>query len=149
MLALMCQVAGQRYAVNACAVAQVVPRVQLEAVAGAPAWLAGLCVCRGQVVPVVDLSQLITEHPCARRWSNRVLLLTVPLGQDSRLCGLLVESATTTTLPVAGTYRDAAQFSPWGKVLLDEQGIYQLLDLGRLFSRERLDRLFPAAMEQA
>src|SRR6267378_2018758 len=112
MLALMCHAGGQRYAVDACTVAQVVPRVQLEALAGAPEWLAGLCVCRGQVVPVVDLSRLIADHPCPRRWSNRVLLLPVPLGQDSRLCGLLVESATTATLPAAGTDREA-QLSSW------------------------------------
>ena len=149
MLVLMCQAAGQRYAVDARAVAQVVPRVWLEAVAGAPEWLAGLCVCRGQVVPVVDLCRLIAERPCPRRWSNRVLLLPVPLGESSRLCGLLVESATTATLPVAGADADATRVSPWGQVLLDEQGVYQLLDLRRLFSRERLDRLFPAATEQA
>src|SRR5947199_7329918 len=98
MLVLMCQAAGQRYAVDARAVAQVVPRVQLEAVAGGPEWLAGLCVCRGQVVPVVDLCRLIADRPCPRRWSNRVLLVPVAVGQASRPCGLLVESATTATL---------------------------------------------------
>src|SRR5439155_26748169 len=131
-----CQAGGQRYGVDAGAVAQVVPRVQLEAVAGVPEWLAGLCVCRGQVVPVVDLGRLIADNPCPRRWSNRVLLLSVPLRQSSRLCGLLVESATTATL--AGTDGDATRLSPWGNVLLDEQGVYQLLDLHQLFSRARL-----------
>src|SRR5438876_12301717 len=118
MLVLMCQAGGQRYAVDARAVAQVVPRVQLEAVAGVPEWLAGLCVCRGQVVPVVDLCRLIADHPCPRRWSNRVLLLSVPLRQSSRLCGLLVESATTAPLAAAGTDGDATRLSPWGQVLL-------------------------------
>jgi chemotaxis-related protein WspB len=37
----------------------VVPRVPLRAAVGGPPWLAGVFVCRGQVVPVIDLHRLM------------------------------------------------------------------------------------------
>ena len=58
MLALTFAAGGDRLALDIRRVAEVVPRVRLAPLAGAPAWLAGTFVYRGQVVPVIDLHRL-------------------------------------------------------------------------------------------
>src|SRR5262245_31084152 len=147
MLVLTCQVEGQRYAVDPRGVVEVTPRVGLRPVAGAPDWVAGLCVYRGRITPVIDLAYLTTGRPCPVRWSNRILFLSVPNAEPSRLCGVLVGSVTTGHVPDqegGALTSTAAQVSPWGPVLLDEQGMYQVLDVRRLLSPERSAQLFLA-----
>ena len=51
MLALTFQIGATRLALDIHRVREVVPRVHLERVAGGPAWLAGMFVYRGGVVP--------------------------------------------------------------------------------------------------
>src|SRR5262245_41293364 len=128
MLVLMCQAGGQRFAIDAGDVAEVVPRVRLQPLAGAPDWVAGLCVYRGRATPVVDLAHLTTGGRCPNRWSNRILLVPVAADGGVELCGLLVESATTARAPDApgpGDGRGSPRVSAWGPVLLDEQGVFQ------------------------
>lgn len=152
MLVLMCQAGNQRFAIAPHDVAEVTPRVQLRLLAGSPDWVAGVCVYRGQVTPIVDLSSLITGSRCPLRWSNRILLVPVAAGETTRLCGLLVESVTTAQLPnvaVPGEGRTSPWISPWGPVLLDEQGLFELLEVPRLLPPERCARLFLPTAEQA
>lgn len=151
MLVLLCQAEGQRYALDPREVVEVTPRVGLRPVPGAPDWIAGLCVYRGQVTPVIDLAYLTTGCRCPVRWSNRILFLTVPGGEASRLCGVLVGSVTTGEMPeqqrAAAT--GPACVTPWGPVLLDEQGTFQVLNTSRLLSPERCAQLFLPGTEPA
>ena len=54
MLGLVFQVGPDKVAVDVCRVREVVPRVRLTVVHGAPEWIAGVFVYRGRVVPVID-----------------------------------------------------------------------------------------------
>src|SRR5215470_14414003 len=58
MLVLTFQVGREPMALDIRHVREVVPRVRLQPVSGAPDWLAGVFVYRGQVVPVLDLHRL-------------------------------------------------------------------------------------------
>ncbi|WP_165252431.1 chemotaxis protein CheW [Paludisphaera soli] len=75
MLLLTFQAAGQRYAVDASRVVEVVPRVRLRPLPHAPAHLAGVLEFRGEVVSVVDLGTLLGAGPAPERLSTRIILV--------------------------------------------------------------------------
>jgi chemotaxis-related protein WspB len=89
MLALTFQVGRDRVAVDVRRVREVVPRVHLQTPAGAPAWLAGLFVHRGRIVPVVDLHKLVDAGECPPHLSSRIVLVPFPGASDGSLLGLL------------------------------------------------------------
>jgi chemotaxis-related protein WspB len=144
MLVLMCEAAGIRFAVDACQVVEVVARVRLQSVPGSPDWLAGVCVYRGRVTPVMELSKIVASKPSPACWANRIIMVRLTEEAASSLCGLIVENVAIGQLAAEPTKQDApsvANVSQWGPLLLDAQGIFQLLELPRLFSAQRLELL--------
>lgn len=96
MLLLMFRAAGQRYAVDAARVAEVVPRVRLRPLPHAPSHLSGVFEYRGQVVSVVDVGVLLGSSPAPDRLSTRIILIDSrpdPRAADSppALLGLVAE----------------------------------------------------------
>lgn len=92
MLLLTFQAAGQRYAVDAARVVEVVPRVRTRPLPHAPAHLTGVFEYRGEVVSVVDLGTLLGSSAAPDRLSTRIVL--VDRGGDARrreLLGLVAE----------------------------------------------------------
>jgi chemotaxis-related protein WspB len=89
MLALTFQVGRDRVAVDVRQVREVVPRVRLSPVSGSPAWIAGVFVYRGRVVPVVDLHVLAGAGACPLHLSSRIILLPWPPDAPESLVGLL------------------------------------------------------------
>ena len=91
MLLLLFQVGDIRYALDTAAVREIVPRVALRPVLGAPPGVAGLLDYHAAPVPVLDLSALAPGQPAATRFSTRLILAQTPHG----IVGLLAERATT------------------------------------------------------
>jgi chemotaxis-related protein WspB len=89
MLALIFQVGRDRVAVDVRRVREVIPRVRLSAVNGGPAWIAGVFIYRGRVVPVVDLHRLTGAGECPPHLSSRIILFPYPLDAPESLVGLL------------------------------------------------------------
>src|SRR5579862_3473230 len=140
MLVLMCEAAGQRFAVDTRQVVEVVARAQLQSVASGPDWLAGVCVYRGQLTPVVDLSYIVGALPSPSRWANRIIMVRLSEEGTSALYGLIVEKVAIGQLsadPPPHKGSSDAAVSKWGPLHLDSAGMFQLLDLPRLFSGER------------
>jgi chemotaxis-related protein WspB len=139
MLVLMCEAGESRYAIDCSCVEEVVACVRLEAVAKAADWLAGMFAYRGRAVAVVDLTLLTSGRPSVRRWNSRIILARFELQGVPPLLGLLAERVTTAAirLPADATPHEDAAPSPWGRVLMDERGMYQLLDPRLLFSQDR------------
>jgi chemotaxis-related protein WspB len=75
MLLLTFTVGANRYAVDVTTVVEVVPRVELQLIPHAPAFLAGLLDYRGKVVPVIDLGLLLDVGPCRDCLSTRIILV--------------------------------------------------------------------------
>jgi chemotaxis-related protein WspB len=149
---LKCEAAGNRFALDARQVVEVVPRIRLQVVAGAPAWLAGACIYRGAVTPVVDLARLVHGTPCPNRWSSRVVLVRFDDSGSTLQFGLIVEKVVIGQLEVAtGTKASAvaAGMAQWGSVLLDDDGMFHLLDLTRLLTPEQRLALAPGTSETA
>ena len=132
MLALTFQVGADRVAVDVRRVREVVPRVRVTPATGGPAWLAGVFVYRGRVVPVVDLHRLAGAGECPPHLSSRVILVPRP-GAPDELVGLLAtQVADIRDLP-APTARPAG--GPLlGPPVADGTGIIRLLDPDELLA---------------
>ena len=149
MLALMCEAGESRYALDASYVVEVVPCVRLEPAAGTPEWLAGTFSYKGRAVHVADLTHLTTGLSCPRHLSSRIIVAELKVqGLPPRL-GLLGQRVTTARIdtPPADTAGERAELSPYGRILLDRQGMFQLIDPSRLFSADRRQALQPMVSE--
>jgi chemotaxis-related protein WspB len=143
MLVLTCQVGDARLALDVREVREVVPRVCLQRVAGSPAWLAGVFIYRGQVVPVIDLHRLIDAGECPPHLSSRIILVAHPVDDVKRLVGLLaaqVADIRDLQAPTQAQPRLAVAGQPdLGPVLVDGREIVHLVEL---------DRLLPEALQR-
>ncbi|HEY7329269.1 MAG TPA: chemotaxis protein CheW [Gemmataceae bacterium] len=136
MLALIFQIGNERFALDVRLIQEVVPRVPLQALCGAPTNFAGAFVYRGQVVPVIDLHRLAGAGDCPLHLSSRIILVPQPGSCEGRLLGLLAsrvadlqdlqqDEQTLTRLHENGK-------PDFGPVLADRHGMIRLLDLDRL-----------------
>lgn len=149
MLVLMCEAGNSRYAIDSSCVVEVVPCVRLEIEAGAPDWLAGTFSYRGRAVHVVDLTCLTTEQSCPRHLSSRIIVAEWQLQGLPPLLGLLAQRVTTAQIdtPADGTTDEPVELSPYGRILMDELGMFQLIDPSRLFSPQLRQAFQPMVSE--
>ena len=146
MLLITCQAGLHRYAFDSRHVSEVLPRVALHPIHGAPAWVAGLLIHHGAVTPVVDLSRLAAGDPCSNRFSSRIVVVQAGSGEVPRSLGVLAEQVGLREVredllePVGEAPGNAAL----GKLFLDDTGVFQLIEIPRLASEERQAVLFPA-----
>jgi chemotaxis signal transduction protein len=75
MLVLTFQVGREPLALDIRRVREVLPRVRLRPISGAPDWLAGAFVYHGRVIPVIDLHRLIGAGECPPHLSSRIILV--------------------------------------------------------------------------
>jgi chemotaxis-related protein WspB len=150
MLLITCQAGANRYAIESRHVSEVLPRLNLHRLNGSPPWLAGLLIYRGTAIPVVDLTQLTEGSPCPNRLSSRIVVVRAELAGLPRRFGVLAEHIGLCEVgdaPVEVGDQPAGE-TGLGKVLLDEQGVFQLIDIARLVSPDRQAFLFSAAERQ-
>jgi purine-binding chemotaxis protein CheW len=139
-LELFClQMNGERFALEASLVHEVVRLPPLTPLPGMPNFLLGVCAHRGEVLPVVDLAKLMGRgetktHNRSRMAVTRVDGMVVALLTDlveglTRLPASLIESA-----PVGATQRGAEFLAG---VSSDPLGTFSVLDLRRLVAAAR------------
>jgi chemotaxis-related protein WspB len=149
MLLVMCHVDDGRFALDARHVAEVLPRALLQRLSGSPPWLAGILVHRAAALPVVDLAQLSEGKRCPNRLSSRIVVLQTEC--DGQLCrfGLLAERVGVRELQhePKPSGEVAAGPAALGSICLDEQGLFQWVDIARLLTAERRAVLFPVEMQ--
>ncbi len=151
MLVLMCHAGENRYAVDSASVIEVVPCVDFDSVADSPNWLAGVFAHRGVATPLVDFTLLLTGCPCPRRWNSRIILVRFEADDMPSQLGLLSERVTTAEIDdqAKATTTDASSaMDALGPILLDDRGMFQLVDLSRLLSDDRRSALQPAISER-
>ena len=136
MMVLTFQVGREPLALDIRRVREVVPRVRLQPVSGAPDWLGGVFVYRGQIVPVLDLHRLVGSEECPPHLSSRIILVPhrCPDGRE-KLLGLLATqvadirevqpNGATTSLTAEGR-------ADLGSVVADGHGVLRILALDRL-----------------
>jgi chemotaxis-related protein WspB len=133
MMVLTFQVGREPLALDIRRVREVLPRVRLRPVSGAPEWLAGAFVYRGQVIPVIDLHRLAGAGECPPHLSSRIILVRhASPDSGERLLGLLA----TQVADIRDVRADEAALPPrsadgavdLGPVIADGPGLLRLLD---------------------
>jgi chemotaxis-related protein WspB len=138
MLVLTFHVGAHRAAVDIRRVEEVIPRVRLQPLPGGPHWVAGLFVHRGRVIPVLDLHRLLDQGDCPHHLSSRIILVPVQTAGRSVLVGwLAARVADIRDIPadrLAGSASTGGGVGgvDLGPVLVDERGIFHVVDPDRL-----------------
>lgn len=128
MIYLLFSIGQDRYALESSQVVEVVPRVELWPLPKAPAHITGVFRYRGQLVPVLDLCQLMHGQACPARLSTRILLVYYPSNDGTpHILGLMVERVTDTLTPDEATFVATGMHTtnaPYlGDTALDEHGM--------------------------
>ncbi|MGH8380340.1 chemotaxis protein CheW [Pseudomonas sp.] len=154
-LHLLFRMGEQRFALDAHEVAEVLPRLPLKPIAHTPAWVAGVLVHRGALVPVIDVGALSFGLPAPVRTSTRLVLVhyrVEPLRPDL-LLGLILEQATDTLRCRPDEFQpyglDNHQAPYLGPVRKDAQGLVQRISVQDLLSDAVRTLLYPLPEEQA
>ncbi|RPH44900.1 MAG: chemotaxis protein CheW [Burkholderiales bacterium] len=142
-------VAGQRHALNAAGVVEVLPWLPVASLVLAPPAVVGVIDYRGTVVPVVDLCRLLVGRDCRRWLASRMAVVRVGPPARHRLVALLAEGCTLTRLDTAsaqpGLHRPDAPFL--GPLLNDGDGLLQSIDPEQLLGAEIIDAVLSAAAD--
>ncbi|KAB0566405.1 chemotaxis protein CheW [Pseudomonas palleroniana] len=151
-LFLVFHIGGERYALKATEVAEVLPRLPLKPIAHAPAWVAGIFAHRGVLVPVIDLSALTFGTAAQVRTSTRLVLVNYQPQPwiEARRLGLILEQATDTLRCYPTEFQpyglDNRQAPYLGLVREDAQGLMQWIGVSELLTDEARALLFSAEL---
>ncbi len=134
MLMLIFSVDDNLYALDTAHVVEVIPRVNLRQLHQVPEYVAGLFNYRGAIVPVIDLCQLIQNHPSRSYLSTRIIMVNY-VGKDNtkRWLGLMAERVTETLNKPDKDLVDTEVVmneAPYlGEMMMDEKGMIQRIRL--------------------
>lgn len=148
-LFLVFHIGGERYALQATEIAEVLPRLPLKPIPQAPGWVAGVFAYRGAVVPVIDLSALAFGEAAQARTSTRLVLVHYRADEsaETRLLGLILEQATETLRCHPADFQpyglDNRQAPYLGPVREDAQGLLQWVRVADLLDERVRALLFP------
>ncbi|CAG2307048.1 MULTISPECIES: chemotaxis protein CheW [Burkholderia] len=137
-LFLMFELDGERYALDAAGIDEVLPLAIMKAVPGAPDWIAGLLMRGGQPVPVIDVPMLALGRRAQALRSTRLVMVRHRSGHadGERTIGLIVERATQTMRIDRAAFRasgvSTARTRWLGRVANTPDGVVQQLSVSDL-----------------
>jgi chemotaxis-related protein WspB len=147
MLFLLFQIGKDRYALEAAQVIEVLPLVNLKQIPRAPSGVAGIFNYHGTPVPLIDLTELALGRVSSAKMSTRIIL-TIYLSESCKkqLIGYLAEQVMETIQRPKSDFVDsgvAASESPYlGSVAIENTGIIQRVEIGRLLPQSLREQLF-------
>ncbi|KVG21625.1 chemotaxis protein CheW [Burkholderia ubonensis] len=161
MLFLLFELDGERYALEATRIVEVLALAPLKSIPGAPPWIAGAIDRHGKPVPVIDVAQLALGRAARRLRSTRLVVVryyTLDAQPDAppdsgsaagRMLGLIVEHATQTCRIDPARFAESGIATPharWlGPVAGDTSGFVQWVDVRRMLDDDARTLLFPPA----
>lgn len=140
MQLVTCHAGGSRFAIESRHVIEVLPRLSLHRLGGSPPWFPGLLICRGAAIGVIDLVQLVEGRPCRDHLGSRIVLARIERESAERRVGILAERVGLDCREFAFSSQTAE--TNLGRVALDDQGPFQLIDPARLVNEDRGAILF-------
>ncbi len=139
MMFLLFGVDGDHYGINVCDITEVLPSVALKHFPRGPEYVAGLLNYRGEAVPVVDLTLLMSTHASRNKISSRIVLVSYLNEDGSRhLFGLLIEKISETVkvpdhaFTRSGVMADGAQFL--GDIAIYDGIMIQVININKVLS---------------
>ena len=150
MLMLVFRLGDNRYAIATPAIVTVLPRVNLQPLPGSSPAVAGVFSYQGQVVPVLDLNQLLRGAASSALLSTRIVLVNQGAPDEpTRLLGLLAEQATemleSHQVEKIAERVDFCQSPYLSEMLVSQQDIIQQLQIYSLLSQPAYDALIAQA----
>ena len=144
MKALSFIIGKNRYAIATPEVIEIVPWVMLREIPHAPEYVAGLLNYRGIIVPVIDLTCLMTGTPAKQILSTRIVLVSYPGKQGKKhILGVLVEQIAAVDDQKEQLFVDpgikVAEAPYLGKLSMDEKETTQMV---------RIEGLLPDALRE-
>jgi chemotaxis-related protein WspB len=153
MLFLLFELDGDRYALDAAEIVQVLPLVSTKSIPGSPAWVAGLFDRHGEAVPVIDMSHLALGRAARQLRSTRLVLVRYEHEnaygntEPEHLLGLIVERATQTRRIEREAFAGSGVATPharWlGPVANDAIGVVQWVKVQQMLDDNVKALLFP------
>ena len=133
-----------RYAIATKEVIEIVPWVTLNEIPHAPEYVAGLLNYRGIIVPVIDLTHLMTGTPSKRILSTRIILVSYPEKNDKKhILGILAEQIAAIDDQKKKRFVDSgitvADAPYLGNISIDEKETTQMV---------RIEALLPDALRE-
>ena len=149
MLMLLFHVGKNLYAIESSRVIEVIPRVEYREVHHVPEYVAGLFNYRGEIVPVIDLCQLIRGTPSRSYLSTRVMIVSYPhKDKTPQFIGLMAERVIETVDKPEAAMMDSglqANAAPYlGGMMMDKRGMIQRIHLEQLFASVQHTNLLAA-----
>lgn len=140
-----------RFALHVDRVREITPMVVFKAIKGAPDYVPGLMNYRGEIAPVVDLTALLAGAPSRPLLSTRIILIRYDGNGREHTLGLLAERVTDTMQVPPGEVRppgiDMDGAPHLAGVILDNQGMIQVVDVDGLLPPSLRQALFPESGE--
>ena len=136
------------YAISARQVVEVISLVKLQKLSQAPKYIAGLLNYRGDIIPIIDLCELLTKNQYSHKFSTRIIIVNYMSGQQTPyLLGLIAEKATE-TLNIQETDLNRSRIpgdSPFylGEIITGQQGMILCIQVESLLSESQLKLLLP------
>lgn len=151
MLTLTFKIGKNRYAISAKEVTEVLPVVHIRSLPQVPDYIEGTLNFHGTLVPVIDLSTLMTGNSCEELTSTRILLLYYPAASfPDRLIGLMVENATETIDINKEDFKEiviTTDSTPYlGKQAIVSGEVIQLIHLNDLLPEKVQSLLYPESV---
>ncbi|MBD2197065.1 MULTISPECIES: chemotaxis protein CheW [Calothrix] len=152
MLMLLFCVENERYALASEQIVEIVPLVNLKTLPHKPDYFAGVFNYRGQIVPVIDLCQLLHGKRSRDYLSTRIILVNYRgdcslKSHNSYILGLMAERVVETLhksdLDLVDINIQIGTAPYLGKMIVDEQGMIQCLRLEGLLSDSEEIHLLP------
>jgi chemotaxis-related protein WspB len=148
MLLLQFQAGSERFGLEVSQVIEVAPLVILREIPHAADYVAGLFNYRGTLVPVIDLTVLLTGTASRMLMSTRIILVHYN-GADKapHILGLLAEGVTETVACRPSDLQppviNVAEAPYLGAILLDDRNSLQCILIDKLLPENLQASLFP------
>lgn len=154
MLFLLFDLDGDRYALEAGEIVEVLGLQPVRPIPGAPTWVAGVTERHGEPVPVIDVPQLALGRAARRLLSTRVVIVRYGALASAQhndapghSLGLIVESATQTRRIERTQFADTGIATPharWlGPVAHDGERLVQWVQVQHMLNDDVKALLFP------
>jgi chemotaxis-related protein WspB len=150
MLFLLFDLDGERYALDAAQIVEVLALQPTRPIPGAPAWVAGVAERHGEPLPVIDVPRLALGRAARRLLSTRLVVVEYRAGETpeaSHQLGLIVEGATQTRRIAREQFAEAGVATPharWlGPVANEGHGFVQWVQVRHMLTDDVKALLFP------
>jgi len=147
MLVLLFQIGKDRYAIDTAEIIEIIPRVNTQPIPHTSDHVLGVVDYHGDIMPVIDLCQLIGDYFAADRYSTRIIVAAYQdkWGKNHPL-GLIAEKVMETVWEEEKSIRFSGvstEESPYlGELVSEQDGMVQFVDVAKLLTDELHDMLF-------